>query len=444
MRRFLDLFYVLTLVLLTPWLVFKSWMTGKYRRGLGDKALGRAFLREGNEPCVWFHAVSLGEVLLLRQIIAGFRQRHPNWRVVLSTTTDTGYDEAKRRYPDLAVFWWPFDFSWAVRRALANVRPDLVVLAEAELWPNFLAAARLANIPVAVVNARLSPRSLRRWRRLDFRPFRLAQSLFSLVRLWAVQTPQYADHLAQIGVSYDRLRVTGSVKWDGVEQDRTNPYTRTLRQLFALDDKALVFVAGSTQPPEEEIALKIYRHLLTKFPMLRLILVPRQPERFGPVADLVGRQGLPVVRRSTCAAASPARAVGAVPPVVVVDTVGELGAVWGLADVAFVGGSLDGRRGGQNVIEPAAYGAAVLFGPHVWNFRDAVNRLLQANAAIQVRDADELAEHVEQLLADKTSRDRLGEAARLLVRQQRGATARTLDILDELVGETRCARRSAA
>jgi 3-deoxy-D-manno-octulosonic-acid transferase len=356
--------------------------------------------------------------------VAGFRRRHPDWECLVSTTTDTGFDEARRWFPDLAVFFWPFDFSWAVRRALRRVDPDVVVLAEGELWPNFLAAAQRRGVPVAVINGRMSPRSLRRYKRLRF----LAQGLWRRIGLFAVQTDEYAAAFRALGAPPGLVHVTGSVKYDGIEMDRHNPRTQELRRLLAVGPEDLVWVAGSTQAPEEEIVLAIFRRLREQRPNLRLILVPRQKERFDAVADLLRRSGEPFQRRSAIRAVS----VGFSPSVTLVDTFGELGAMWGLADVAFVGGSLDGRRGGQNMIEPAAYGAAVLFGPHVWNFRDTAESLVRAGAAVRVADADELESAVRRLLNDPAERARRGEAARRLVSSQQGATERTLDLLDRL------------
>src|SRR5262249_7870418 len=159
MPYLLNAAYLLVLLLASPWLLYKSLTTGKYRRGLWQKLSGRAHLRSGKAPCVWFHGVSVGEVHLLRQVVARFRRRHPGVECVISTTTDTGHDESRKAFAGLPVFFWPLDFTWAVRRALRRVRPDLMVLAEGELWPNFLAAARRQGVPVAVVNGRLSPRS---------------------------------------------------------------------------------------------------------------------------------------------------------------------------------------------------------------------------------------------------------------------------------------------
>jgi len=322
------------------------------------------------------------------------------------------------------VFFWPLDFSWAVRRALRRVRPSLVVLAEGELWPNFLLAAKARGLPVAVVNGRMSPRSTRRYRRLGA----LARPLFAAADLVLAQNEEYAANYRALGAHADRVHVTGSVKFDGVEARRDNPRTEALRQLLHVGPADLVWIAGSTQAPEEEIALGIFRRARADFPNLRLFLVPRQRERFEEVAALLRRSGVPFVRRSEVTGLSGVRE-----PVVLVDTIGELGALWGLADVAFVGGSLDGRRGGQNMIEPAAYGAAVVFGPHVWNFRDIAARLVEAGAAAQVAGAAALEAAVRRLLADAEERRRMGVAARDFVHRQQGATERTVALLGRLV-----------
>jgi 3-deoxy-D-manno-octulosonic-acid transferase len=428
MSLLLDLAYLIALLVLSPWLVYKTLTTGKYRRGLWKKLTGNA--PECARPCALFHGVSVGEVHLLRPVIAGFRRIHPDWQCVVSTTTDTGFDEARKHFADLPVFFWPLDFSWAVRRALSRVRPAVVVLAEGELWPNFLLAAKRLRIPIAVVNARLSPRSFARYRLIGG----LARRLLDHVDLFAAQAPDSAQNLRLLGARPERVSLTGSVKYDCTTVDRNNPKTRALRGLFRIEPGDLVFVAGSTQPPEEQIALDVFRRLRPAFPRLRLILVPRQRERFEEVASFLKRAAEPFARRSQLSTEHSVLSTQF--GVVLVDTIGELAAVWGLADVAFVGGSLDGRRGGQNMLEPAAYGAAVVFGPHVWNFRDAATRLLAVGGAIQVADAATLERAVGRLLADRVERATLGTAARGFVREQQGATERTLALLDLLLART--------
>ena len=422
MPYLLNVIYLLALLILSPWLVYKSLTTGKYRRGLWRKIAGQTHCRSGGKPCVWFHGVSVGEIHLLGPIVANFRARHPEWECVVSTTTDTGFDEACKRFPDLPVFFWPLDFSWAVWRALRRVEPTLVALAEGELWPNFLAAAKKRGATVAVINCRMSPRAFQRYRR--FGP--LARGMLRNVHLWAMQSEEYAQGLRLLGVDSAHVHVTGSVKYDGVNADRANSRTAELRRLLKVETNDLVWICGSTQAPEEEYALHIFWRSRADFPGLRLMLVPRQKERFDEVGRLLERSGLPFVRRSaiTCPIDSAA--------VILVDTIGELGALWGLADVAFVGGSLDGRRGGQNMIKPAAYGAAVVFGPHVWNFKETASRLIAAQAAIQIHDAAELGTVVRRLFVNREERQRLGGAARSFVCSQQGATNRTLDLIGRL------------
>ncbi len=428
MPLLLDALYLLALAVLSPWLVWRAAATGRYRRDLGAKLLGRVDVpNPDGKPVAWFHGVSVGEVHLLGPLVTAFRKRHPDWLVVVSSTTDTGLEEARKRFADLPVIAYPFDFSWSVAAALDEVKPALVVLAESEMWPNLLAAAARRGVPVAVVNARMSPRSFARLRRLAALARRL---MFRHVAAFAVQSPDYADRLRQLGVDPGKLTVTGSVKYDGATGDRDTPKARELKRLLGVAaSPLLVWVAGSTHAPEEAIVLDVFAKLRPRFPDLRLVLVPRHPDRFAEVAQLVERSGLPFVRRSQVK-----EPLAEMPAVVLLDTVGELGAAWGLADVGYTGGSLDGQRGGQSMIEPAGYGVPTLFGPHVWNFRDAANRLIDAGGAVMVRDAAELERELAKLLEDADLRRRMGEAARKLVREQQGATERTLDVLDRVIG----------
>jgi 3-deoxy-D-manno-octulosonic-acid transferase len=460
----LDALYLLALVALSPWLAWRAAATGRYRRDLAAKLLGRVrVLNPDHKPVAWFHAVSVGEVNLLGTLVPAFRNRHPDWLVVVSSTTDTGLAEARRRFPDLSVIPWPFDFAWAVAAALDAVGPSLVVLAESELWPNFLAAARRRGVPVVVVNARMSPRSFRRLARAG----RLARRLlYGNVTRFAVQEDEYAERLRLLGVPADRIAVTGSIKYDGASTERDTPKTRELRRLLSSvsegreppelsrtdpdtnslprgahsprSPKPLIWLAGSTHAPEESIVLGVFARLRDRFPHLRLVLVPRHPDRFEEVARLIEQSGLPFARRSRIVEPLPE-----MPAVVLLDTVGELGAAWGLADVGFTGGSLDGRRGGQSMIEPAGYGVPCLFGPHVWNFTDAARRLVGVGGAVMVHDAAELERELARLLADGELRARMGGAARELVRRQQGATHRTLDVIDGVLGAAALRRQAA-
>jgi 3-deoxy-D-manno-octulosonic-acid transferase len=422
----LNLIYLAVLAAFSPILARRAWTMGKYREGWFEKLLGRAPTRVGDRPCLWFHAVSVGEVLLLRPLIAEFARRRPNWEIVVSTTTTTGLALARKTYPDLVTFFVPLDFSWATRRAVASVRPTILALVELEVWPNLIRTAKGSGARVAIVNGRLSARSHRGYRKLRglLRPtFRRFDSV-------AVQTDEYAERFADLGVPRGVIRVTGSVKFDGLETDRANPKTRELRRALGLTSADLVFVAGSTMEGEEEAVVAAYGMARKSHPGLRLVLVPRHAERFEAVAAWLGSAGERVVRRS--GGQVPAMP-GEPPPVILLDTIGELGAAWGLADVAFVGGSLLPGRGGQNMMEPAAFGAAVLFGPHTGNFQETVEQLLARGGARQVANAAELSAALLDDLNDPEAAAARGASGRAYVLAQNGAADRTLAELDRLV-----------
>jgi len=422
----LNFVYLCLLTALSPFLALRAWKTGKYREGWVEKLLGRAPFRVTDRPCLWFHAVSVGEVLLLRPLIAEFTHRRPGWEIVISATTSTGLDVARRTYPDLITFYAPFDFSWATRRAVSRIRPTILALVELEVWPNLVRSVKQAGGRVAIVNGRLSVKSHQGYRR--FRgplgmTFRRLDSV-------AVQTDEYADRFADLGVPRQKIRVTGSVKYDGLEGNRANFKTLELRQALRLSPSAIVFVAGSTMEGEEDAALNAYKAACVNHPGLRLVLVPRHKERFDQVAKRLESQGERVVRRSRPDSSD---WLGEPPPVILIDSLGELGAIWGLADVAFVGGSLFPGRGGQNMMEPAAFGASVLFGPFTSNFRATVEQLLHRDAARVVNDADELTQALLDDLNDPEAAAVRGASAREFVLAQNGASARTFTEIDRLV-----------
>jgi 3-deoxy-D-manno-octulosonic-acid transferase len=434
----LNFVYIAILFVLAPVLICRMIRSGKYREGWWEKLWGDAPLRIGERPCLWFHAVSVGEVLLLRPLVAEMARRRPNWEVVISTTTTTGLAVARRTFPELITFYAPSDFSWATRRAMGQIRPAVLALVELELWPNLIRSAKRAGAKVAIINARLSARSYRGYRYLR-RPLGTTLRRIDVV---AAQDDDYARRFVELGVPEERVSVTGSVKYDGLESDRNNARTRTLRNELGLSHSDLVFVAGSTMEGEEAAALAAYRAARLQHPRLRLVLVPRHAERFDSVADWLASSGESVVRRSQLTLRPAQSPVAIRDSIILIDTIGELAAVWGLADVAFVGGSLHRGRGGQNMMEPAAYGASVLFGPHTSNFRETVEQLLARNAARRVADANELVLRLQEALDDPEAAAARGEAGRSFVLAQHGASGRTLIELDRLV-ESSLAEKSA-
>lgn len=424
MSYLLNLVYLITLILASPWLVYNAIRKGKYRQGWAAKFLGRVPWRSRERTGIWLHAVSVGEVNLLQPLLAAIEEKHPDWECVISTTTRTGYELARQKYAPRSVFYCPLDFSWAVRNALRRIHPQLLVLVELELWPNLIRWTRRSGVPVAVVNGRLSASSARGYSRIRF----LIRRLLQATSLVAVQNDEYAERFRQLGTTEDQLHVTGSLKFDGIEMDRENPASQQLAALAGIEKQDIVFLAGSTQAPEEQLAVSVFRELVDDYPRLRLILVPRHPERFAEVASMLDQQEVEWIRRSELTADRQNTAAR----ILLVDAMGELGAWWGTAQIAFVGGSL-GKRGGQNMIEPSGYGAAVSFGPHTQNFRDIVEMLLQHDAAIVVQDRQELAAFVKRCLEDPEFARQLGQRAQQFVASQNGATDRTLALLESLL-----------
>ncbi|HEY2881529.1 MAG TPA: 3-deoxy-D-manno-octulosonic acid transferase [Pirellulales bacterium] len=440
-----NIAYVLLLLAASPWILYQKLARGKYREGFAAKFWGAAPVRTGNRPCIWLHAVSVGEVNLLSVLLKEIAKHRPEVECVVSTTTKTGYDLAKQKYANHTVFYCPLDFSWSVRRAMRRIRPSLLLLAELELWPNLIRAAKEHGAGVAIVNGRLSEKSFRgyfRWRRL-------LKPILNRLDLVAAQNEEYAERFRAIGVAAGKVQVTGSLKFDGAQSDRNNPRTKQLRELAGIQSGDIVFLAGSTQAPEEQLALAAFQSLAADHPRLKLVIVPRHPHRFDEVAAMLAQSGLPWRRRSELAAVgdggrqtallAPPFTAGSVEPpkVLLVDTVGELGAWWGTATIGFVGGSLYSSRGGQNMIEPAAYGVAVSFGPNTQNFRDVVAMLLDANAAVRVNSGDELTAFVRRALDNANFAAELGRNAVALVGKQQGATARTWQRLESLLSATR-------
>ena len=424
MPYLLNLCYVCLIVVASPWLIYSAIRKGKYREGWAAKFLGKVPLRSGNQTCVWIHAVSVGEVNQLAGLLRRIKQRWPDCECVISTTTKTGYDLANKKYTDDRIFYCPLDFSWAVKRAMKRVRPDVFVLTELELWPNLIRSAKRHGAKIAVINGRLSDKSFRGYCRGRW----LIAPVLRSIDLFAAQNEDYAARFRHLGARDDAVHVTGSLKFDGAQTDRDNPKTIELAKLAGIQADDIVFLAGSTQAPEEQLALETFRRLRKAHSQLKLLLVPRHPERFDEVATMLDRSGEPWQRRSDLDRRPSTKQAR----VLLVDTVGELSAWWGVAHIAFVGGSM-GRRGGQNMIEPAAYGAAVAFGPNTRNFRDVVALMIHGAAAMVVSSGNDLTRFVERCLTDVDFARGLGQRAQKLVLQQLGASDSTFDLLARML-----------
>lgn len=403
----------------------------KTRNGLGER-LGfyrPGKLPEGGWPRIWLHGASAGDLLALSPMIGHLRSRFPQAKVILSTTTNTGYLMATERLAGLidAVVYAPYDLWGATRRAARAIRPDLLVLEYTEIWPNLLRAVRSCGARVALTNGRFSPEHLSRYRLL----FSLIGNPLRDVDLFLMREDDEAERVLGLGASLERVWVTGNTKFDALAAGpASEEEDQELRQSLGLPENAPVLIVGSTHEGEEEKLLEVYRQLLREQPALRLVIAPRYIDRAGKIIALAQGAGLTAGLRSAHNAGGG--------QVVVLDTIGELSRAYRLATLVFVGGSFT-SRGGQNILEPAAQGKPVLFGPHMENFRDSV-QVLVGRGGIQVNDPDHLRRVISELLARPETIASLGELARAAVRQVSGASSRNVDHIERLLATSPAAR----
>lgn len=414
-----SILFLLALIISTPWWLLQMLRLGKYRTGWSER-LGKVPDRLFNQVAVntiWIHAVSVGEVLASSRVVEELRKHLPGWRIVVSTTTDTGQRLARQRFGDNDVFYLPLDLPWAVRAYLQAFRPKLLVLAESEFWPNLLHEARKSRTAVAVVNARVSDRSLPGY--LRFRG--LLQRVMQNVDTFLAQSEEDMRRLVQIGAPAERVHVSGNLKFE-VKPHAEPAIVDTFQAALEREDIGPIIVAGSTLEGEETMLLEMFRQVTARYPGALLVLAPRHPERFSTVASLVASSGVRWQLRSEW---DGERAIAG--GVLLLDTIGELSSLYEFADIAFVGGSLV-PRGGHNVLEAAQFGVPILVGPSTENFRDMIDVFRRADA-LRVVTPQQLTPAVLQLLENDDDRAALGERALAVMHSQQGATRTTVDAL---------------
>lgn len=418
--------FLLAFLLYCPLLAWRLVFDRRPRASWRER-MGFVPFQPRDRPIVWIHGVSVGEVKAASNFIAKLRATRPDLRLVVSTTTPNGHLVARQEYGDLPVVYYPLDFANFPARALDRIRPRCVLLMELEIWPNFLQAARVRDIPVAVINGRISERTFRGYRRL-----RGLLPQLDLITEYCVQDQAYQKRLLDLGVDPARVVVTGNMKYDSVVMKNHDDARAQLRPWLAANGER-VLVAGSTHHDEEAAVVAAVAAVQAEGPLpLRIVIVPRHPERAAAIDEQLRDLGHTVRRWSEVRDTLPALAPGTI---VLVDTIGQLQRFYAACDVAFVGGSLI-PHGGQNMLEPAAQGRAVIFGPHTANFRSDVDLLLQAGAVVQVADRAAFARELGRLLRDDAWCARLGAAARGVITQNQGATARTLELVADLLGTT--------
>ncbi|MCI0488186.1 MAG: 3-deoxy-D-manno-octulosonic acid transferase [Blastocatellia bacterium] len=443
MYFFYSLALTLLFLALLPYFIYQAVRHGKYA-GSFKQRLGRlpASFGSDSRPTIWVHAVSVGEFNAARPLIESLRREMPSRRLVVSTTTLTGQQLAQAQVPDAfdAAFYFPFDWAFAVRRALDQVNPEAVIILETELWPNFLRECRRRGVMTAVVNGRFSPRSFARylkWRRFTSR-------MLADVSLLIMQSEADGERARQLGAPVGNVRVCGNLKYDVRDNEsalldsesadglRASNLQEELDRQFALSDSPRLIVAGSTAPGEEKISLAALHEAraCSGLEDARLILAPRHPERFDEVAALIEQSGFSFARRSEAVSLSAAHG-GAVEgsewaasrgtDVILLDTIGELASVYRFAAVVFVGGSLV-PRGGHNIIEPAVYAKPIIVGPHTENFRQIVSDFASRHALVQSETVESFAREVIRLLSDRKSAEEMGARAQAILLENRGAT----------------------
>jgi 3-deoxy-D-manno-octulosonic-acid transferase len=424
-----SLLLTLGSLVLIPYFLFKALVYGKYVAGLRQR-LGSLPLKPSAKKTIWLHCVSVGETQAARPLVERLRKEFPEYSLVISTITNTGQNLARKVFENIVdeVIYFPFDWRWSVRRSIKKVNPDIVLIMETELWPNFLRECRSQNIPVVLVNGRISRQSFRRYRLVRF----LLRSVLENLNLAIMQSAADAGRIAELGLSKQKILTSGNLKFDANSVATTAQTTELIKQRFGLDQSKPLILAASTHSPEEKILMETFLSLRERN-SLRLMIAPRKPERFHEVAQVLNASGVSWVRKTDIE-----QAIDQTAEVILLDTIGELPAVYSLASVVFVGGSIV-NNGGHNVLEPAAAGTCVVTGHHTHNFQAIIQLLNEADAIVQLPPLDPrnaaacLTHEFAELLHDDERRTELANRGKEIVINNQGATDRTVAMLRPLL-----------
>ena len=421
-------------IVLLPRFVIDALRTRKYVTGLRQRLGNLPRLPASDQPLIWLHCVSVGETEAARPLVRTLRERFPSYRLVVSTTTVTGQQIAQRvfRQEAAAIFYFPIDWAWTVRRVLGVLRPSAVLIMETELWPNLLRTCRRQSIPVALVNGRISPASFRRYQMIRVFTKRMLNNLSMAI----MQSEKDLIRIRELGMPAERIMSSGNLKFDSANSTGNDAATTSdIRRRFSFREPDSLIVAASTHWPEEQVLIDAYKRInqAEDHKRVRLMIAPRHPERFPEVADLIAASGLSWARRTSSPVPGDATC-----DVILLDSIGELRTVFPLADIAFIGGSI-ASHGGHNVLEPAVEGVCVVTGPHTENFAAIIRTFLNEGALVQLEEvaiseaAKQLASTIRDLLADDVRRREIGRRAMTVCDQNRGATDRTMQILAKLL-----------
>jgi 3-deoxy-D-manno-octulosonic-acid transferase len=433
MKFVLDFLYLIAGLLYSPVVLYRAVRYKRYRTGW-DQRFGKIKRQNTAKKCIWIHAVSVGEVNAAKTVVSEMRKRFKEFEIIISTTTDTGQEQANSVFgKDCNIIFFPFDFSWVMHRAFRNINPALCLLMELEVWPNFVETAKKLNVPVVIVNGRISDRSFIRYNKV--KP--LVKNVFSKIDLALAQTEEYASRFKQIGVPEKNVIVTGSLKYDTSQvTDKVEGSDALAEQLQLTTNnsklKTKLWVAGATGPGEEEIILDVFKQLLQeKYENLKLVIVPRKPERFDEVAQLITNSDFDFIRYSSIKN-SELKTQNSKLHVILGDTMGDLRKFYSLAAIIFVGRSLV-PMGGSDMMEAAALGKCTMFGPHTFNFKQTVDDLLKNDGAIMVNDKQELLDAMRKCLGDPAYAQKIAKSGQQVIKINQGATQKTIEQIAKIM-----------
>ena len=428
MNYLLDIIYFFALLAYSPKIIYRAIKQQRYRKGWAQR-FGKVARKQPDKKCIWIHAVSVGEVNATKTIIAELNKRLPDYEVVLSATTDTGFERAEKLYgSELSVFFYPFDFTCVIRRAFKKLRPDICLLMELEVWPNFTFYANKHNIPVVVINGRISDRSFPKYKLIKS----LVKPVFSKVALFLAQSAEYAERFIALGGKKKSAIITGSLKYDTADTAENISGADKLSEQLNLKGQRL-FVAGGTGIDEEAIILDVFKKLKAEHGStdVRLAIVPRKPERFDEVASLIEQAGFSITRYSKIKSGE-LKNSDSKDSVILGDTMGDLRKFYSLSTVVFVGRSLV-PMGGSDMMESSAMGKTTIFGKYTFNFKQTVDVLLAKNGAIEVSTGDELFTAVKKCLTDPQYAKRIAANGRSVIIENQGATVKSVDEILKLL-----------
>lgn len=426
MPTIFDLIYLTASIISSPYLLFKILTSERYRDGL-YKRLGNVKKRSSDKPGIWIHGASVGEVITAKSIVEKIDREFPDCENFISTLTNTGFSVAKRIFTGKDVLYFPFDLSWIAKKVINKINPSYIILIELEIWPNFLIAAYKKNIPVIIVNGRISNKSYKAYRAISSISKSFYNSLANERNVYCARTELDAQRFCNLGIPKKQVFVTGTMKYDNIPTDIDENVKNELANLFHISAKDIVLIGGSTHEGEEEILLKIYKKLVPTYTNLKLIIAPRHIERTKDVARLIKSMGFAPLLRTEIKGQKFQWQNGK-KIVILLNTVGELSKIYSLSNIVFIGKSLV-PLGGQNMLEPAGLGKPVIFGPHSFNFKEEAGLLLQNNAAKMVNTGEELLNAIEDFIKDPRKAEEMGLRARKAVNEKRGATEKNMEII---------------